>query len=228
MELWSAFLIGLVGSLHCAGMCGPLTLALPSSSQRATFVAGRAAYNLGRLVSYSLLGGVFGLVGRSLALAGLQRWASLGAGAAILASLAASSRYGLDLPVSRIVSGLKAAFAAALRRRTFPALFLLGVLNGFLPCGLVYVACTSAVALGGGWMAIGYMVAFGVGTIPMMLGVSLAGKNLQIGLRLRYQKLIPACLIVLGTVLMLRGMSLGIPFLSPDLSGAHGLTPGCH
>jgi len=225
MGLWSAFLIGLVGSVHCAGMCGPLVLALPTTgNSRAAYLTGRAIYNLGRIASYCLLGAVFGLLGKSLALAGAQRWASLGAGIAILAALAASSRYGLGWPATKAVAWLKASFSSLLRKRSLPALFLLGILNGMLPCGLVYVAGTSAVALGGLTSAIVYMFAFGLGTLPMMLGLGLAGKNLQSALRFRFQKLIPLCLVMLAALLIFRGLSLGIPFLSPDLSGGRS----CH
>ena len=88
MELWTAFLLGFVGSAHCAGMCGPLALALPPTGRsRVTFVSGRAAYNAGRILTYALLGALFGLLGQSLVLAGLQRWVSLAAGALILTAL---------------------------------------------------------------------------------------------------------------------------------------------
>lgn len=77
MELWTAFLLGLVGSAHCAGMCGPLALALPATGNtRGTFLAGRLLYNAGRLVTYAALGAAFGLLGQTFALAGFQRWIS--------------------------------------------------------------------------------------------------------------------------------------------------------
>src|ERR1043165_9937272 len=101
MDLWTAFILGLLGSLHCAGMCGPLALALPATSPGASaYLLGRVAYNVGRIATYGLLGAVFGLLGMTFVLAGLQRWASLAAGAAILLGLAASSRFALNTPVS--------------------------------------------------------------------------------------------------------------------------------
>jgi sulfite exporter TauE/SafE len=225
MELWSAFLVGFVGSLHCAGMCGPLALALPAAGPGcAAFVAGRIIYNLGRITSYCLLGVVFGLVGKSLALVGLQRWASLAAGVSILVTAVASSRYGLGLPAARTVAWLKAAFASLLKRRTLPSLYLLGTVNGLLPCGLVYAACATTVALGSVGNALSYMLAFGLGTLPMMLGLALLGQNFQFALRLRFQKLIPLCLLLLAALLILRGLSLGIPFVSPNMSSPHA----CH
>jgi sulfite exporter TauE/SafE len=141
MELWTAFLLGLVGSLHCAGMCGPLALALPATGgTRVSFILGRAAYNFGRIATYCALGALFGLAGRTLALAGLQRWLSLGAGVAILVGLTVTSRYALNPPLAHAVAWLKSGLATMLRRRSLGSLWLLGALNGLLPCGLVYVA----------------------------------------------------------------------------------------
>jgi hypothetical protein len=226
MEFWTAFALGLCGSLHCAGMCGPLALALPrTGSSSLSFGLGRVTYNLGRVCAYACLGFIFGLLGQSAALAGCQRWASLAAGAVILAALIPASRHGLSVPALSAVAVLKSGFAALLRRRTFTAVYVLGLLNGFLPCGLVYVACAASVALGSALGGTIYMIAFGLGTVPLMLGIGLAGGNLQLALRLRFQKLIPVCLLLVGALLILRGMALGIPYLSPDLSQNHH---ACH
>jgi uncharacterized protein len=227
MELWTALLLGLVGSLHCAGMCGPLTLALPQAGRSfLVFGAGRAAYNLGRLSAYGLLGLLFGLLGRTAALAGWQRWVSLAAGLAILLALAPGWRRGLGWPALRGVALVKRGLSALLQQRAISALYLLGLLNGFLPCGLVYVACAGAVALGSVVAGVSYMLVFGAGTVPLMLGIGLAGRNLQGVIRTRFQKLIPVCLAVVGALLILRGLSLGIPYLSPDLGAI--ASRACH
>lgn len=228
MELWPAFLLGLIGSLHCAGMCGPLALALPATGNTSlSFGLGRGAYNLGRVVTYCLLGAVFGVVGMTFALAGFQRWASIAAGAAILAGLLASTRYAVNAPMSKALARLRSSLGKLLQRRTFGSIFLLGVLNGFLPCGLVYVACAAATATGGFVSGVTYMLAFGLGTAPMMLSIGLVGKMVRVGIRLRFQKMIPVCLGVLGVALILRGMSLGIPYVSPVLT-SHGVhCPAC-
>lgn len=229
MPLWTAFLLGLLGSLHCAGMCGPLALSLPATGNTGlSFGVGRVAYNLGRITTYCLLGALFGIIGLSFALAGFQRWASIGAGAAILIGLLASSRYALHTPVSKAVALVRAGLGKLLARRTLASIFLLGTLNGFLPCGLVYAACAGAVAQGKVSTGIGYMLAFGLGTVPMMLSIGLLGKMFRLGLRLRFQKLIPASLVVLGVLLILRGMSLGIPYLSPVLTTHQVHCPACH
>jgi uncharacterized protein len=229
MELWTALLLGMAGSLHCAGMCGPLVIALPAPGGRGVpLVLGRVLYNLGRVITYCLLGVVFGLVGRSLALAGLQRWVSLGLGLAIVAGLLFSRSHRWKARLARPVDRLKHALGYWLRQRSFSALLVFGLLNGLLPCGLVYVACAGAVATGGVVSAIEYMLVFGAGTVPMMLGLGLAGHCLHASLRLKFQKLVPLCLIALAALLILRGLSLGIPYLSPNLSGGGHAAPACH
>jgi sulfite exporter TauE/SafE len=219
MDYWTAFVLGLVGSLHCAGMCGPLALALPvAGSTLPGFVLGRLAYNLGRILTYSLLGLALGLSGHALALSGLQRWTSISLGLALLLGLVASRRTTLSRPFSWLVDQLKSRMSAMLRQRTFSALVVLGLLNGLLPCGLVYVACAGAVAAGGGLAGAGYMAAFGAGTLPLMLAISVSGKILPLSLRFKLRQAIPVAVFLLGTLLIVRGLSLGIPYLSPDLS----------
>lgn len=227
MELWTAFLLGLVGSAHCAGMCGPLALALPRG-ERATFVLGRLLYNVGRVVTYMLMGAFFGLLGHGFALAGLQRWVSLVLGIAILAGLFISPRFANAVPVSRFVGWLKSTLGLLFQRRALTSLFGVGLLNGLLPCGLVYIACAGATATGNLLSGVDYMIAFGLGTVPMMLAISLVGTKLQFVLRLRLQRLIPVSLAIVGALLLLRGMALGIPYVSPKLPAQPGAASCCH
>ena len=225
MILLTAIALGLVGSLHCAGMCGPLALALPvNSNSRASFVTGRIAYNLGRILTYCALGAAFGLLGQTIAFAGFQRWVSIIAGAAILIGLVLSTRFATSLPVARAVTRIKSGLGSLLRQRSFVATFALGSLNGLLPCGLVYAACAGAVATGGLLSGAEYMAAFGLGTVPMMLGIGLIGQKLQFTLRFKLQRLIPASVALVAVLLILRGLSLGIPYLSPELTAG----AACH
>ena len=217
--VWTAFMLGLAGSLHCAGMCGPLALALPATGRGyAGFLTGRLAYNLGRLTTYSLLGVVSGLLGRSLTLIGVQRWISLGAGALILAGLLLSRRVGTGTPMIRAVARLKSAFGGLLQRRTVTSLGLLGLLNGLLPCGLVYAACVGAAATGSLATGVGYMALFGLGTVPLMLGLGFSGRAFPVRWRFKLQQLVPVSLALVAVLLILRGLALGIPYLSPDLA----------
>jgi hypothetical protein len=229
MELWTAFILGFAGSAHCAGMCGPLALALPRLEPTPwRHVAGRIAYHLGRVFTYGALGLVFGLLGRSLALVGVQRWVSIALGAALLAGVLAARVDIFRLPLLGAGTWVKSAMGHWLRRRGTGALAVLGALNGLLPCGLVYVACFGAAATGEVLTAIAYMLVFGLGTVPMMLGLSLAGGALPVPLRLRLQRAIPYCLAMVGLLLILRGLGLGIPYLSPNLAAAPAAATGCH
>ncbi len=220
MDPFTAFVLGLVGSLHCAGMCGPLALALPTAGGTTRgFVLGRLAYNLGRVVTYTLLGLFFGLVGKSLMLAGIQRWVSIALGFTLILGLLVSRRLSVWFPITRLVAELKSRMSILLRRRSLESLALLGLLNGLLPCGLVYVACAGATATGGALSGAGYMILFGAGTVPMMLAIGLSRKLIPIGLRLKLLRAVPVSVLLLAALLILRGLSLGIPYLSPDLAG---------
>ncbi len=227
MELWTAILLGVLGGLHCAGMCGPLMLALPVTGRSpGQFAVGRLIYHSGRLATYTALGLVFGLLGRTLLLIGVQRWVSVGLGVLMLGGVIASPRF-LELPgIVRWVGQLKSWMGGFLRQRTFSALAVLGGLNGLLPCGLVYAACAGAAASGDGLSGARFMLAFGLGTLPVMLAISLSGRLLPTAVRLRLRHVMPVSVALLGGLLILRGLSLGIPYVSPDLeAGAEG---SCH
>ena len=220
MDFGIAIALGLLGSLHCAAMCGPLMLALPvPPGGSARFFAGRLVYQAGRIVTYCLLGVAAGLVGKSIFLTGMQRWLSIALGVAVLAGFLISKRVSLSAPVARVVARLKSAMSVQLQKRSFRSLALLGMLNGLLPCGLVYVALAGAVSQGAIVDAVFYMAAFGLGTLPTMLGISLSGKMFPMPLRLRLRRAIPVGVCVMGGLLILRGMALGIPYVSPDLAG---------
>ena len=234
MLLGTAFMLGLIGGLHCLGMCGPLALALPvAGDNRAAYVAGRVIYNLGRVVSYALMGIVFGLIGGTFAFAGFQRGLSIALGVLILVAVLVGPRFGarfaMSRPVFAAVARLKRALGVLLKQRSMASMLGIGFLNGFLPCGLVYVALAGAALTGSAGAGMLYMVSFGVGTIPLMLAASLSGKAIQGRFRFSLQKAIPVALVMLATLFILRGMSLGIPYVSPDLRPtAEGHCPNCH
>ena len=226
MELiWTAIVLGLVGSLHCAVMCGPLVLALSSTRARLPLNASRLVYHAGRIASYCAIGALFGAVGQTFALAGLQRWTSIIAGVAILLGLLFSSRAGLNSYVMKMVMTLKGAFARLLERRTLASQFLLGTLNGLLPCGLVYIAAAGATTTLSPVFGALHMAAFGLGTLPMLLGVAVLGRKLRV-LNPHAPRLIPIFVAAVAILLVVRGMALGIPYFSPALNAA-GATV-CH
>jgi sulfite exporter TauE/SafE len=229
MMLWSAFLLGLAGSLHCAGMCGPLMLALPGGGTKpASLLLKRLTHHAGRLTIYALLGLLLGRLGESLALIGLQRWVSIAAGVAILLTLLLTPNRLWQFPVGGFLSGIRGAFGNLLRRDTASARFLLGALNGLLPCGLVYVAAAGSLAAGDRIAGIAYMLAFGIGTLPLLLTISLAGQRFAFQWTPVARKAVPLLIGLAGIMLVLRGMDLGIPYLSPSLNDDGSFAIDCH
>lgn len=226
--IWTAFMLGFVGSLHCAGMCGPLAMAVPVVGQgRNAILRSRIIYNLGRITTYSMMGLIVGLLGEAFALAGIQRWISLAAGASILAGLLVSGRWLNGVAMNHWIARLKSAFATLLQRRSHVSTLLLGSLNGLLPCGLVYVGCTAALASHRWLDGVGYMAFFGLGTLPMMFGFGLVGVRFQGVIRSRMQKLVPISLALVGAMLLVRGLALGVPYLSPADPNSGAACPMC-
>ena len=181
MDFGLAFALGILGSLHCAAMCGPLQLALPVpiGGGAGRFIGGRILYQLGRVTTYCLLGVLAGLVGKSILLAGLQRWLSIALGVAVLAGYFISKKIALSAPAVRFVMWLKAAMSAQLQKRNLSSLALLGMLNGLLPCGLVYSVLVSALAAGGAGRGALLLLLFGLGTLPNLLLMGWAADSLR-------------------------------------------------
>lgn len=222
MEIWTAFLLGLGGSFHCVGMCGPLALALPGEKRgRLRFVAGRLLYNGGRIVTYVLLGGIFGLLGGVVEMAGFQQTLSVAVGAVII--IGTVTPLGLRkrvLSASWLAAGisvLKNALARLFRTRSQTGLLLIGLLNGLLPCGFVYLGLAGSLTTGGVLRGMVYMALFGAGTVPLMLTVSLTGHLLSLRMRQFARRLLPVGMLILGILFVLRGMALDIPYVSPVL-----------
>jgi sulfite exporter TauE/SafE len=218
--LVSALFLGLLGSLHCVGMCGPIAFMLPvdrSNSFRKISQIG--LYHFGRLMAYSIIGLVFGLVGKSLYIFGIQQQLSIIIGilmiVVILLPQRAFGKYNLTKPLYKLISKVKTSLGKALKKKTAGTFLTIGFLNGFLPCGLVYMAVFGAVATGSLSEGSLYMVLFGLGTIPLMTTAIYLGKFLNSTIKQRIQKAIPVFVVVIGLLFILRGLGLGIPYLSP-------------
>ncbi|MFC7666952.1 sulfite exporter TauE/SafE family protein [Hymenobacter humi] len=226
--LWAGFLFGLLGSFHCVGMCGAIALALPGAGgSRGRYVAGRVLYNLGRVTTYATLGAAAGLVGQSLRLAGWQQSLSLLSGGLILLLVATPERYlsraaafvGLDAVLARVKNRLMYFY----QQPSLGALYATGVLNGLLPCGLVYLALAGALSAPGVAGAAGYMALFGLGTLPLMLALSLTGQLVPLSWRGRMRRAVPVMAALMAGLFIVRGLGLGIPYLSPQPGRhAHG------
>ena len=216
----SALILGFMGSFHCAGMCGPIAIALPLQGNRFTGkLFGGTLYNLGRTLTYGIMGALFGLLGQGVQMIGFQQKVSVIMGSLMIISILFPAlfrnQYSMSTSWISLVGKLKATIGKMFSIRSYSSLFFIGMLNGLLPCGLVYIAIAGAIGTGSVGSGALYMILFGLGTIPMMLGISLAGNMMSLGLRNRMNKLIPVLVVVVGIFFVLRGLSLGIPYLSP-------------
>ncbi|WP_055442385.1 sulfite exporter TauE/SafE family protein [Lacinutrix himadriensis] len=218
--LWSALIFGLLGSFHCVGMCGPIAFMLPVDRTNSTKkVIQIFTYHFGRLLAYSLIGLFFGLVGKSLYIFGIQQQLSIFLGILMIVVVVIPSRifnkYNFSKPIYKIISKVKSSLGKALKKKTADTFLTIGFLNGFLPCGLVYMAVFASLAMQSAWQGSLYMALFGLGTIPLMTSAIYLGKFLNTKMKQRIQKGIPIFVVIIGLLFILRGLGLGIPYLSP-------------
>ena len=216
----AAITLGLLGSFHCVGMCGPIALAIPLNNQSwLTKTTGAAFYNIGRAITYAFMGAILGFVSEGFAMAGFQKWVSIVMGVIMVISVLFPSlyknRFDFDKKAFSLIGKLKLKLGNLLRKRTYGSLFLIGLLNGLLPCGLVYMAVAGALATGSSISGALFMFVFGIGTLPMLFTVSILGNSLSIKLRKKMTKLIPIAVMFIGVLFILRGLGLGIPYISP-------------
>lgn len=217
------FFMGLIGSVHCIGMCGPIVMALPIAHQT-PFQKWQSIllYHTGKITSYTVLGILFGLFGSQLPLHGVQENLSIVMGAILL--LYVIYVFGIKLKWTPQILQFNQLYTFIVKKmgRLFKSkhravYYLIGGLNGLLPCGMIYVALTSALAtqnvLKGGII----MAFFGLGTMPALIMVAIGGQYFGVIFRKKIQSLLPVFIIGMGILLILRGMNLGIPYLSPQL-----------
>jgi sulfite exporter TauE/SafE len=219
--LYTAFILGLLGSFHCIGMCGPIAFALPlDRSSKSKMLFQTFLYHLGRLLTYSLIGVLFGLIGRGLFLSGIQQRLSILMGIIMIASVTIPvkvfNRFQVTKPLYKVVGTVKQQLGLYLNKKSNKSIFLIGFFNGFLPCGLVYMALIGAIASSNIMLGASYMFLFGIGTIPMMTLAVYAGNILKLSLRNKIQKAIPVFVVIIGLLFILRGLGLGIPYISPS------------
>jgi uncharacterized protein len=218
--LISAFVFGLLGSFHCVGMCGPIAFMLPLNRTNSYIkISQIVLYHFGRLLAYSIIGLAFGLIGKSLYLFGFQQQLSIVIGLlmiiVVLIPYKTFSKYNFSQPLFKIISKIKSALGTALKKKTPETFLTIGFLNGFLPCGLVYMAVFAAIASGNALNGGLYMAVFGLGTIPLMTSAIYLSHFFNVKVRQKFQKAIPVFVVAVGFLFILRGLGLGIPYLSP-------------
>ena len=231
MFVWSAFIIGLLGSLHCVGMCGPIVMALPlRAEEKSQVVFQSLLYHFGRISTYAFMGLVMGVIGWGVALSGYQKAFSIGLGVILilsaLFSISLERRLMQEGMINRGFHWVKNKLSSALSIRGSKSAIKIGLLNGLLPCGLVYIALAGAVASGTALSGAIYMAAFGLGTLPLMVGVMVFG-NLYKKALFRFRKWIPVGLVLFGAFLVYRGIVVDMP-VDLSLWESEGFKSDCH
>lgn len=212
-----AFFTGLFGSIHCVGMCGPLAFAIPNfRKHRWLILFDKLVYNIGRTLTYTVLGLIIGLIGQQLWIAGVQQSLSIATGVLII--LAALSRiFNISLGrgkwATRMVQPFNKLISYALKHKS--GHLMIGILNGLLPCGFVYLALAGALNTGNSLSAAQYMLFFGLGTMPLMFVAMVSTSFAGPIFRRQINKTIPLVMLALGVWFVLRGLNLDIPYLSP-------------
>jgi sulfite exporter TauE/SafE len=230
--IWSAFIVGLFGSLHCVGMCGPIALALPFRSTNQWQTIGNILlYNSGRVLTYATLGIAIGFLGQTIAMAGMQIYVSIALGAlliiAAIFSINLESKFLKIGPVYRLNNWVKKRMAILLQQNKLQTLFGLGMLNGLLPCGLVYLAIVGAVGVGSALHGAAYMALFGAGTVPLLLLTAVFGQFIPLQWRGKIKKLMPVFLVLFALLFLYRGLQFEMPD-TVRFWEVENSTPNCH
>ncbi|GAB3663037.1 sulfite exporter TauE/SafE family protein [Echinicola sediminis] len=217
--VWTAFLLGFLGSFHCLGMCGPIALAISASDAKQVLIR-KLWYNLGRMLTYGTLGLMVGALGMGFQLAGWQQGISIGLG--ILIILFALWYKKGERALSKggfyhFISKIKGALSFWLKQGGTKAFFMTGLINGLLPCGMVYIALLASMAFSNPWEGALYMLAFGAGTVPLLLALMLTGKLFTPAWRQKMFRMMPYLAVFIGVLFVVRGLGLGIHFISPEL-----------
>jgi len=231
--LIAGFLLGFAGSLHCVGMCGPLSLALPTYHLAGALrLLSMLVYQLGRITTYSFLGLLFGLAGRGIYVAGVQQWFSISLGIFILVLATLYFMRGGLMHVTvlkRFYVSVSILIGKIIKHNSGVAsFFLLGIANGLLPCGMVYVALAAALSFHSISGSVGFMAMFGGGTLPAMMLVAYSAEKIGPSVKKISRHLIPYFVTLTGIILIIRGLGLAIPFLSPELQPAAVNVINCH
>jgi len=223
----TAFILGLSSSFHCVGMCGPLLLAVPTRASINYQWLEILIYHTARIFTYALLGVLVGFAGWRLQVANLQQFFSLTIGIILLIYVFAG-RFFADaswlLAFNKMIFSF---FGFAAKQKGQRGTLLLGVANGLLPCGMVYIALTGAMASASATAAAGFMTLFGLGTLPLLFVFNFYGIRLQASVKQRIKFVSPIVIAIMGILLIIRGLNLGIPYISPHFVN-NGGGVACH
>lgn len=216
----SGIVLGFLTSFHCVGMCGPIAIALPlhGNNKWQKFFGG-VLYNFGRTTTYIMFGFILGLFGQSLGALGFQRWVSIIAGTLMIITVLSPSLFKSNFNTPGIINSLLSKVKFALKKlfsiRSRGSLYLIGLLNGLLPCGPLYMAFIISTGTGNAINSSIFMLMFGLGTIPLLFSITILGNFISMSVRNKINNLLPVLIVIIGILFILRGLNLGIPYLSP-------------
>lgn len=215
--LYLGFTLGLFGSLHCIGMCGPLAIAFcnkPNQNKKQKLI-NALQYNLGRTTTYTLLGIVFGLIGSFLFIVDLQKYLSIFIGAVLILSVLFTfnleSRLYKFKPLNKFNSFIQKSISKLLSKAHNKSTFMLGMVNGLLPCGLVYLAIAGSIASTSILEGAMFMMLFGFGTIPALFFLILGSQSISLKYRSYFRKVLPVVNLIFGCFLIYRGFAIDVP-----------------
>lgn len=214
-------LLGLLGSMHCVAMCGPIALALPVHQFNTTKkTAAILLYHLGRISVYVLLGIIFGTVGKGLFIAGFQQNISVILGVLLIIGVLFFNEKRIQNlvlnPTSLGYLKFKNIFGRYIRKKTALSFLVMGMLNGLLPCAMIYMALFGATATQGSFYGGLFMFWYGLGTIPLLTLLVWVGNWVTANFKNKFKKAVPVFLVITGCILIVRGLNLDIPYLSPS------------
>ena len=217
---FSAFVLGLLGSFHCIGMCGPIAMLLPVHADKpATRFIKIFLYHFGRILAYGSIGLIFGLLGKGLFLSGFQQRLSIVIGVIMILYIIIPTPFMNKIQITgilyKLISIVKSGLGKGLKNKSYHSLFIIGFFNGYLPCGMVYMALAGAIAMASPAQGFLYMLVYGLGTIPLMTFVIYFKTIFSVAFRNKIQKAIPYFVFAIGVLFILRGLGIGIPYISP-------------
>jgi uncharacterized protein len=225
----AALLLGLAGSLHCIGMCGPLVVAIHSRAGGSVAFSNRVVYHIGRVLVYAVLGLVVGIIGSTFSFFGWQQVLSVVAGLLMLFFVIFPSGIGaLKKKPLGLISFLKNKFNGLIQRKSFWSYALLGIINGLLPCGLVYTAMAAALTTASVYKSVLFMLLFGLATAPALFAAAQAIQWIMNTTRIRSYRTVQIVLATVSLLVILRGAGLGIPFISPAMANDNNKVECCH
>lgn len=226
--LIAAISIGALGSLHCLGMCGPIVSTIHRGKNQGIY---ELLHHSGRILTYMLLGAFAGMLGSTFDLMGAQQAFSVTVGVLLILSVVAYPLVNQVRTIEGLIGRLSIKYSSWIHSTGLGAngaRFLLGSANGILPCGLVYLGIAGAANTFTPWDGAFFMLAFGAGTIPALILVGRLAQRLSPELRSKARKLIPITVFVMGSLLLVRGMNLGVPYLSPKAPVESNEIADCH